>query len=149
MKQFQNHIVAAIENEIEENETEEWSPSRTDLDSHADSPVVGRNVMILSYSGKTANVTGFTSDLGRCESVPIVKAAVAYDDEYSGETSILIIHNALYFKSMKHNLVPPFTIRLSGAEINEEAKCLAKCPTVEHHSIYWAMNNEGNTDPSN
>ena len=86
------------------------------------------------------NVTGFTKDLGRCMSVPIVTAAIAYDHEYTGETSIIVIHNALYFKSMENNLIPPFAIRMSGAEVNEEAKFLAKEPTINHHSIYWPIN---------
>ena len=61
--------------------------SRTELDSHADSPVVGRNSLIISDSGQTANVTGFMKDLGKCLLIPIVTAAVAYSDEY-----IQIIH---------------------------------------------------------
>ncbi len=131
-KKFQEYLVAALESEQESGEV-----SRTELDSHADSPVVGRNALILAHTGKTANVTGFTKDLGRCMSVPIVTAAIAYDHEYTGETSIILIHNALHFKSMENNLIPPFAIRMSGAEVNEEAKCLAKEPTINHHSIFW------------
>ena len=71
------------------------SEGRTELDSHADSPVVGRNVIVLSDSGQRANVTGFTEDLDKCMSVPIVTAAVAYTDEYTGLTSIIIIYNCI------------------------------------------------------
>lgn len=104
---FQHLIVSTIERDVMQVGNE---ISRTELDSHADSPVVGRHAKILSYTGQTANVSGFTKDLGKCLSVPIVTAAVAYNDEYSGLTSILLIHNALYIKSMEHNLVPPFMI---------------------------------------
>ena len=111
--------------------------SRSELDSHADSPVVGRNVLIISDSGQRANVTGFTKDLGKCVSVPIVKAALAYTDEYSGTTSILMVNNALHIKSMENNLIPPFMIRLAGAYVDECPKFMCRNPTVRNHAIYF------------
>ena len=111
------------------------SEGRTELDSHADSPVVGRNVIILSDSGQRANVTGFTEDLGKCMSVPIVTAAIAYTDEYTGLTSIIIIYNALHIKSMENNLVPPFMIRLAGVEVDECPKFMCRSPSVKNHAI--------------
>ena len=110
---------------------------RTDLDSHADSPVVGSNARILSYTGKHVNVWGFTKALGSKSKVPIVNAAVTYTCEYTGESIVLLINNALYFEDMKHNLIPPFMIRLAGAEVNECPKCLSRNPKVEDHSIYF------------
>ena len=89
---------------------EETTPdfvAATELDSHADSPVVGINCAILEDTGKTAKVSGFTSELGKPITVPIVKAAVAYDCEYTAETHILVIHYALYFRNMNSNLIPP------------------------------------------
>ena len=140
-RRFQEYLVSALEKDLDIQDD-----PRTELDSHADSPVVGRNVHILEDTGKTANVSGFTKDLGKCMSVPIVTAAVAYDNEYTGETSILIIHNALHMTSMEHNLIPPFVIRLAGAQVNEEPKCLAHTPTVDHHSISWSSNNYDSVD---
>ena len=58
----------------------------TELDSHADSPVVGKYVWILEDTGRRATVTGFASDLGKPMSVPVVNAAVAYDCELTGES---------------------------------------------------------------
>ena len=110
---------------------------RTDLDSHADSPVVGINSKILSHTGKYVNVWGFSKALGSKSKVPVVNAAVTYTCEYTGESVVLLINNALYFEDMKHNLIPPFMIRLSGAEVNECPKCLSKFPKIEDHSIYF------------
>ena len=45
--------------------------SATELDSHADSPVVGKYSTVLEYTGRKATVTGFTEDLGRHMSVPV------------------------------------------------------------------------------
>ena len=110
---------------------------RTDLDSHADSPVVGINAKILSHTGKHVNVWGFSKALGSKPKVPVVNAAVTYTCEYTGESIILLVNNALYFEDMKHNLIPPFMIRLAGAEVNECPKCLSKYPKIEDHSIYF------------
>ena len=118
--------------------------ARTDLDSHADSPVVGRNAKILSYTDKFVNVWGFSKALGKKSKVPVVNAAVTYTSEYSGESVVLLIHNALYFEDMKHNLIPPFMIRLAGAEVNECPKCLSRRPKIEDHSIYFPDDDDRN-----
>ena len=132
-RKFQQHLVAALEMNDEDTSME----SRTELDSHADSPVIGRNAKIISYNGQSASVTGFTKDLGKCLSVPIVSAAIAYTDEDSGETVVLLVHNALYIKSMEHNLIPPFMIRLAGIHVDECPKFLSPNPTLNTHAITW------------
>ena len=111
--------------------------STTELDSHADSPVVGKYCKILELTGKTVKVSGFTSDLGQPLEVPVVNAAVAYDCVYTGMTYILVIYNALYFRNMEVNLIPPFMMRLAGLQVDECPKFLAIKPTVETHSLYF------------
>ena len=81
--------------------------SRTELDSHADSPVVGKGALILHHTCETVNIIPFTDGLGTCFDVPIVTAAVAYDSPITGEITILLIHNALYIANMTQNLIPP------------------------------------------
>lgn len=54
---------------------------QTDLDSHADSPVVGINAKILSYANKYVNVWGFTKALGSISKAPVVNVAVTYTCE--------------------------------------------------------------------
>jgi len=49
--------------------------SRTELDSHANMAVVGSNCIIVHNTGKSAQVSPFTSDLGVLQNVPIVDAA--------------------------------------------------------------------------
>ena len=109
----------------------------TELDSHADSPVVGKYAWILEDTGQRATVSGFTSNLGKPLTVPVVNAAVAYDCEFSGETCILVLCNTLHFKSMENNLIPPFMMRLAGIEVDECPKFLSKDPTKKNHSMYF------------
>ena len=132
-QRFWDRTLSALDSEDE--------VGRTDLDSHADSPVVGINAKILSYTGKYVNVWGFTKALGRKSKVPVVNAAATYTCEYTGESLVLLINNALYFEDMKHNLIPPFMIRLSGAEVNECPKYLSWFPRIKDHSIYFPDDN--------
>ena len=61
----------------DDNEDEE-SMSRTDLDSHANMAVVGRHAYILSDTGRTADVNPFTPDYESMQ-VPIIDAAMQYE----------------------------------------------------------------------
>ena len=83
------------------------------------------------------NVWRLSKSLGSKSKVPVVNAAVTYTCEYTGESVMLLINNALYFEDMKHNLNPPFMIRLASAEVNECPKCQRKFPRIEDHSIYF------------
>ena len=95
--------------------------SRTELDSHANMPVIGRNAYILSKIGETVDVAPFTPDY-KPISVELVDAALKYECPYSGEVKILIIRRGLHVPSMTHNLLPPFMLREAGILINEVPK---------------------------
>ena len=115
---------------------------RTELDSHADSPVVGKNCKILHYTGQQVNVAGFSDTLGECKSIPVVNCALAYDCTITQQTYILLIYNALYMKTMEVNLIPPFLMRLNGIEVNECPKFMSSNPSIKDHSIYFPEHNE-------
>ena len=122
--------VSGVRFEVDPNRT-----TATELDSHADSPVVGRYSRVLEGTGRKATVSGFTTDLGKPITVPVVNAAVAYDCKFTGKTLILVICNALYFQNMEENLIPPFMMRLAGIEVDECPKFLARNPSESNHSI--------------
>ena len=62
------------------------SEIRTELDSHADTYVVGKNTII---------VTGYDPSQPAAQSLQIVSAALAYDDPKSGEVTILVLNQAI------------------------------------------------------
>ena len=110
---------------------------RLELDSHADSPVLGKSAVIIKKTDRRVSVRGFADEIGRPISVPVVDGVLAYDCEFTGETVLLIIRNALHVPSMNNHLIPPFMMRLAGLEVNECAKFLAKKPNISHHSVYF------------
>ena len=75
--------------------------------------------MLLAHdTANSVTVSGFSESMVELE-VPIVTVAVAYDDEATHSTFILIFHQVLYVESMHHNLVSPFQIRINDIVIND------------------------------
>ena len=114
--------------------------SRTELDSHGNMPVIGRNAYILSKIGETVDLAPFTPDYNPI-SVELVDAALKYECPYSGEVKILIIRRGLHVPSMTHNLLPPFMLREAGIQINDVPKIHVTSPSEEHHAIIFQETN--------
>ena len=114
--------------------------SRTELDSHANMPVIGRNAYILSEIGETVDVAPFSPDY-KPISVELVDAALKYECPYSGEVKILIIRRGLHVPSMAHNLLPPFMLREAGIQINDVPKIHVASASEEHHAIIFQETN--------
>ena len=109
-------VVAALKAQLSDiNGTNHIINFQTELDSHANMVVLGKECFIFESTGKTCNVLPFNKELGIASDVPIVDAALAYDCPFTNETYILIIRNALYIESMNHNLIPPFIMREGGS----------------------------------
>ena len=108
---------------------------RTELDSHANMVVVGRNTAIINDTGRTAEVSPFTPDCSSLQNVPVVNAAIGYDCEHAGESYLLVVMNAISVPSMDHNLIPPFIMREAGIDVKSTPKIHVEDPCVEDHSI--------------
>ena len=109
------------------------------MDSHADSPVLGRGATVVRKTGRTVSVRGFSDELGQPISVPVVDGVITYECEYTGKVILLVVRNALHLPSMDNHLIPPFMMRLAGLEVNECAKFMNKRPNISHHSIYFPV----------
>jgi preprotein translocase subunit Sss1 len=108
---------------------------RVDLDSHADTCCVGNGVLIVNQTERTVRVTPFLKSLGSVSKVPIVTAAIAYDNHKTGEVTILLVHQALHFPEMNNCLLSPMQLRLNDVEVNERPKFLTMSPTSKDHAI--------------
>ena len=81
--------------------------SRTELDSHADVTVLGKNVLVLTDFDRPVTVTGYDPASPSLPNVKTVGAAVAYDDPKTGQTIMLTINQALHIPTLEHNLLCP------------------------------------------
>jgi hypothetical protein len=108
-----------------------------ELDSHADTSVIGNNCRVISYTDKTCQVAPYHPNYDSMEDIPIVQAGTAYDNPNTGETVILIINQGLYFgDSLPITLLNPNQIRSNGIKVDDVPKHVARDPAKATHSIY-------------
>ena len=110
--------------------------SRTELDSHANMCVLGRDCFVFdNIQDRTCDVEPFDVTIGKAKSVPIVDGVIAYDCPYSHQTSLLVVRNALYIPTMPNNLIPPFILREAGIQVKDIAKIHTNDPDASDHAI--------------
>ncbi|CAJ1959259.1 unnamed protein product, partial [Cylindrotheca closterium] len=102
-------------------------------------PVVGCQAFILADTGKTVSVSAYNPDYPS-KQIPVVDAALLYQDRFSGEEHILVIRNALHVPSMANNLIPPFIMREHGIKVNDTAKIHTSDPSSDDHAIVLDTN---------
>ena len=95
---------------------------------------VRKHAYIIAETGKKVDVSPFTPDYQPL-TVPLVDAAVRYDNPYNGKPYILVLCNALYVPSMENNLIPPFMLTEMGVTVNDVPKIHKEDPTVDDHVI--------------
>ena len=111
------------------------SETRTKLDSHADTCVVGKNALIVHDYDRKVNVTGYDPIQPTEKSLRIVSAALAYDDSKSGKVTILVLNQAINVPHPEHNLVSPFQMRLNGVKVKDTPRLLTEIPTEKTHTL--------------
>jgi hypothetical protein len=84
--------------------------------------------------GKTVTVTGFDPSIA-CKDLRIISGAMAYDSPDTGETIILIVHQAIHNPNVRHNLLCPIQLRTNDNTVNERPKFLTVNPTDQDHVI--------------
>jgi hypothetical protein len=99
---------------------------RVQLDSHADTCCVGYDVLIVNTMEETARVTPFLKSIGSVSKVPTVTAAIAYNDMKTGEVTVLLIHQGLYFKENNNCLLCSIQARMNDVKLKEQLKFLTE-----------------------
>jgi hypothetical protein len=69
--------------------------SALEMDTHADTCVLGPNFMILHYTGRKCGVSPYTEVYESVKAVPFVSGATAWTDEGTGITYIFVINEGL------------------------------------------------------
>ena len=103
------------------NDTEVDTEGRLEPDSHADTTVAGANMRCLAFTGQTCTVKPFTDKYEPVVDVPMVTAATAFDHPRTGETIILMFHQALWFGTLVSNsLIAPNQVRSFGYSLCDD-----------------------------
>ena len=92
--------------------------ANNECDTNADCGVAGKNMIPLEYTTRSADVTGFSNDLGIMKDIPIVTAATAYTCTTTGKVFILVFHEFLWYGGqMDHSLINPNQLRSYGVPV--------------------------------
>ena len=90
-----------------------YTTANNELDSNADTTVMGTNFALLSLTRRVADVYAFDPNLPPT-AIPIATGATIYDHP-AGFPILLIIHEALWYGShLNHSLINPNQIRSYG-----------------------------------
>ena len=82
--ELNRHLVDKIMMSISSVGESDFYLSATELDSHANMVVIGKQVFVFSHSGQYANVQAFVKEVKGLPKVPIVDAVIAYDSKLQG-----------------------------------------------------------------
>ncbi len=99
-----------------------------ELDSHADTCVLGHDALIILDYNKPVSVVGYDESLGS-KTYQTVSDVVAYDDPQTRRMLHLIINQAIHIPHLDHHLLCPMQCRVNDVIINNLPKFLATDPT--------------------
>jgi hypothetical protein len=114
---------------------DDWVEIRTELDSHADTCCVSdKTALVIHDFDQPVNVHSYSDLIGtlRCKTV---SAVLWYDHPETGDTYMLVIHQAVLIPKLKANLLCPMQLHDFDIRVNDKPKHMALTPTDDHHAI--------------
>ena len=126
--------ISALQAEVSGNQT------RTELDSHTDTCVLGDNVLIIEDFERPVEVSGYLLADGtrQCKTVTGV---IGCEDPKDGSLHYLVVCQAISLPGLQNNLLCPMQLRLNDVLV---PKFLSPEPTEKTHAIQIPLNNDGN-----
>ena len=90
------------------------------MDSHADTTVLGRNCVVLTYTGKECEVSPYSDEYESVQHVSIVTGATEYSCPHSSDTFILVFNKDLWMgEDLDHTLVNPNQMRHHRIDVKD------------------------------
>ncbi len=105
-----------------------------ELDSHANTCILGRHAYIFQNYNQPVHVKAYDPQLGSTE-YRTVSGAVAYTDPSNGRTLLLLIHQAIHIPHLDHHLLCPMQCRVNDVTVNETPKFMVNDPTDQTHAL--------------
>lgn len=120
--------------------------ARNELDTRADTICAGANFLCIRPTGMTCSVQGFHQSFAPIPEIPVATVATAWDDPVTGQTFILIVHQALYFGTqLDHSLINPNQIRITGIPVCDDPFDRYRNLGIDLGDFHIPFQTEGNT----
>jgi hypothetical protein len=108
--------------------------NRSDLDSHAEACVVGKEALLFNYFDREVTVSGYDPS-GDTKSLSTVSVALGYVIPETGKNVLLIIHQAISLPTLDHNLLSTMQMILHDLVLKETPKFQSRESTSLSHII--------------
>ena len=93
---------------------------RIELDSHADTVVLGSNAVVLHYTGNVCEVSPYSDEYEAISNVPVVRGATLWTDQNDNQGYILVFNEALWMgDTLPHSLINPNQLRAYGTLVQD------------------------------
>ena len=93
---------------------------RIELNSHADTIVLGANCIILSHTGQSFEVMPYSDTYDTITDVPVVTGATLWTSPHDGDEFILVFNEALWMgNTLQHTLVNPNQLWAYGMTVQD------------------------------
>jgi hypothetical protein len=107
-------------NKAKHNDSSYVTHGRMELDSHADTIVLGSNAIILQYTSRECDVSPYADTYQPIVDVPIVTGATAVTSQHTGLTYILVFNEAIWMGDvLDHSLINPNQMRAFGVSVQD------------------------------
>ena len=84
------------------------SHGRIELNSHADTVVLGSNCVVLHHTGKVCEVSPYVDEYDAITDVSVVRGATFWTDQHTNKEYILVFNEALWMgDTLTHSLINP------------------------------------------
>ena len=91
-----------------------------ELDTHANTTMLGSNCVVLSYTGKEYKVSPYSSQYEAVQNVTVVTGAMVWTNAADGTAYLLIFHESLWMcDKLDHTLVNPNQLRAYGVSVQD------------------------------
>jgi hypothetical protein len=98
--------------------------STLEMDTHANTCVLGPIFVILHYTNWECDVSPYSEVYKSVKAVPIVSGATAWTDERTGLTYILVVNEALWMPdTVTSSLINPNQLRAYGIIVQDNPFC--------------------------
>ena len=118
-----------------------------ELDSHADTIVLGSNALIMNYTTRECDVSPYADTYQPITNVPIVTGATAVTGSTTGLTKILIFHEAIWMGDiLDHSLINPNQLRAHGVTVQDNPyDAVAMHISCADHDFIHSLRADGTT----
>jgi hypothetical protein len=98
-----------------------------ELDSHADTCVLGRDALIFLDYNRPVIIEGYDPSLGT-KTYATVSRVLAYDDPVTGKVYHLVINQAIHIPHLDHHLLCPMQCRVSDVVVESRLSFWCQTP---------------------